>query len=169
MFFRSRTIPAIHVSLDFFEILFDVIQNPVFNRPFEEIQLSDGGFHVLVFATRNRNTVPATERVEPLFRVGFQLQLVLVVHFEFNGFGDISHDTCFGLYGIPRVVFFRVIGDEPIHDAERHARIAFDNLHQFRHVFFGFIERQEIPEKQIVLGIGGCIIRHLIRGGWGGL
>ena len=69
----GNAIAFIHIIFDFFVVFFNVIDDLVLNGPFEEIQLSNGGFHAIVVIVRDGNAFPTTKGVKSAFGVGFQL------------------------------------------------------------------------------------------------
>lgn len=69
--------------------------------------MADGGLYAAVFVIGDGDAVPAAEGVEAFFGVGFEAEFVVDVYFEAGGFVEL-------VYG---VVFFGVVGGEPVYDA----------------------------------------------------
>jgi len=124
--FDGGTVAMIHVLLDFLIMFLNVIHDTVLDGPFEEIQLSNGGFHVFFIVIWNLDAVPTTKRVETFLAIRLEFQFVIVIHLESRGARGAGHFQV-----IHRVVFFGVIGDKPIHNAEGNVGFAVNDVHHF--------------------------------------
>jgi len=82
----GSTISGIHVVFDDLVVLLNELDDSVFDGPFEKIQLSDGGLHIVFVVIGNGNAVPAAKGVEPLLGIRLELQFVVVVHLESTRF-----------------------------------------------------------------------------------
>ncbi len=122
----------------------NVFQDAMFDGPFEEIQLSEGGFHAQTIAIRDGDAFPSAKGIKSSFGVGFQLQLVAIVDFEFGVLDNVFENARLGGNHITGVLLFGEIGDEPIHDAERNVRFAIHDGHDLFHVFQIRVELQQI-------------------------
>jgi hypothetical protein len=60
----------------------DIIDDVVFDGPFEEIELANRGFHEIFFVIGDGNTLPATKRVESALGICFEFELVIIVDLE---------------------------------------------------------------------------------------
>jgi hypothetical protein len=141
-----------------------VIEYAVLDRPFEEIQLANGGLHKAFVSTRDRNAVPPTERIESFFGICFQLQLVAVVDFEHAIFYQVFQNPGAHLDHVFGFVFLGVIGDEPVDDPQRYLRLAVHDGPDRQHIGGVFVEIHQILQEEIVLSICRRVIsRHLYR------
>jgi hypothetical protein len=102
---------GIHGGLDCYQIVLDVLQNPLFNRPAEEVQLAHRGLKKGVARDLEHNPLAAAKGVEQLF--GICLQLGLVVRVD---------EELLAVQNIGRVVLFGVVGHEPVNEAEGNVR-----------------------------------------------
>jgi len=80
----------IHIGLDRRIIAVNIINDPVLDRPFKKIELTNGGFHGFLVVVGDRDTLPSAEGVETAFTVGLEFELVIVVHLESVGFRRVS-------------------------------------------------------------------------------
>jgi len=147
----------IHVGLNVRVIRLDVFHNLVLDGPLEEIQLPDRSLHVFLMIVRYRYAVPTTKRIKPPFRIRFQFQFVLIVHFEANGVFAVAVG-----YGerIHCIVLFRIISDKPVDDAERNLRFPIDDPHHFVEIPAILVELHQILEQQFILSMIRWTIRH---------
>jgi len=76
----------------------------VLNGPFEEVELSDGGFDVKIVFVRERYALPSTERVESGFRIRLEFEFIIVVNLE----------ASVVMVVVSSEVFFGVVGNEPV-------------------------------------------------------
>ena len=61
----------------------NIAKNLIFDRPFEEIELSDRSLNVCsAIFVRDINSIPPTKWVEPFFRICAEFQLVIYINFE---------------------------------------------------------------------------------------
>jgi hypothetical protein len=75
--------------------------------PFEEVELSDGGLDEKVII-RERDALPSAKGVKACFRVGFELQFVIIIYFKsFDSGVRISDIIC-------SKILFGIISDKPV-------------------------------------------------------
>ena len=99
---------SIHVLKDACVIGLYVHDDVVFDSPAEEIELPNGRIDFI-----ERDLILPSEWVKEVLREGPQLRAVVLIDV------DVLVGTSYGFYD-DDVMFFRVIGDEPIYETERY-------------------------------------------------
>ena len=68
-----RAIAAVHVLLNRLVVFLNILNDLVFQRPFEKIELTDGGLNSGPILVWNTDSVPAAKRVETALTVSLEL------------------------------------------------------------------------------------------------
>jgi len=113
----SGAIARVHISLDHLSMFTNEPYDLVLKRPFEEVELSDGGADTGTVAVWDFGAFPSAEGIKASFFVAPKAKLVLGVHYETTA--RVVVIGCNGLLGI--------IGDEPVYEAETDLILAVDN------------------------------------------
>lgn len=113
-----RAIAAVHVLLNRLVVFLNILNDLVFQRPFEKIELTDGGLNAGPVLVWNTDSVPAAKRVETALAVSFEFELVIDVNLEPADIAELVGNR------IQCIVFLCIIGGKPIDDTERNFGIA---------------------------------------------
>jgi hypothetical protein len=129
-------------------VFFYVFNDAVLNDPFETIELRNGGFQVegVFLVIEDGNTLVAAENIEAFLAETLEFELVLVMDLEANDLAGGNGELVYG------IIELGIIGDEPVDDAERNARLAVDDGHHGAQIGGHCVELEEIFEEEIVLG-----------------
>ena len=112
----------IHITLNRNDILQDILDHALLNRPAEEIELAHRGlFDGRVAANLEADALSATKRVKEALRIGLELALVMEVHHELTG------QTCVIRKRVADVELLGIVRDEPVNEAETHGTAASQN------------------------------------------
>jgi len=120
---------------------FNVCDHPVFQRPFEEIQLPNSGLNERAVAVRDGDSVPSAKRVKPALAVRLQLQLIIRVHFE----------PPVGTHFVHREELLGVIRGKPVNDPERNGRLPVYDLQHRLQIVVLVVKLHQVGHQQIIL------------------
>ena len=112
----------------------DIVQDAIFNRPLEKVELPDGGFDGTPRIVGDGDSIPAAKGVQAALTIGLQLQLVIVIDLETRGVGLLEDG----------IVFLGVIGYEPVDDAEGNLGLAVDDPNHLIEIFLALIEFHQV-------------------------
>jgi len=119
-------------------MVLDVFDDAIFNRPFEKIELANGRLHVLLVVVGDRYSFPAAKGVQAFFTIRLQFEFVVVVDFETIGVMRTIGQIVDG------VIFFGIVGDKPVDDAERNLGFAVDNANHFVEIAFFLVKLHQM-------------------------
>ena len=114
----GNAVSTVHVGLNALIVVLNVVDDAVFNGPFEKVKLPYRGLYERIVYIRKRNSIPPAKRVKPALAVRLQLQLVIHVHLE----------PPVGAHFVHGEELLGVIRGKPVNDAERNWRLSIDDL-----------------------------------------
>ena len=112
----------------------DIVQDTIFNRPLEKVELPDSSFDGTPRIVGDGDSIPAAKGVQTALTIGLQLQLVVVIDLEARSVGLLEDG----------IVFLGVVSDEPVDDAEGNLGFAVDDTNHLIEIFLALIEFHEV-------------------------
>ena len=113
------------IRFDVVMVIFNVLDDVVFDRPFEEVELANSCNYVICGRVKIADTVPSFKRVKIVLRECLQLRSIVQIY-VISGRLTVANDL--------GIVFLTIVRNKPIDQSQRYRTFSFYNGYQNRNV-----------------------------------